>query len=136
VPASTDAYDKLLARSPPPLAYIQYMRFCRRVLGVDRSRKVFSLARKAGADTHQVYTAMARIELFLNKEVKIAGKVYEAGMKKHANEPQFIQVRGPTTVFILKKRSICHNRLGTNMRKLTKSGGGGGRFFRRGLLNL
>lgn len=122
---ATDAYDKLLARSPSPLAYIQYMRFCRRVLGVDRSRKVFSLARKAGADTHQVptsfvctqhmpspgscfsahsvlsgrngccggwlwqvYTAMARIELFLNKEVKIAGKVYEAGMKKHANEPQ------------------------------------------------
>ena len=54
VSAATDAYDKLLARSPPPLAYIQYMRFARRVLGVDRSRKVFSLARKAGADSHQV----------------------------------------------------------------------------------
>ena len=52
--AATEAYDKLLARSPSPLAYVEYMRFCRRVLGVDRSRKVFSLARKAGADTHQV----------------------------------------------------------------------------------
>lgn len=34
---------------------------------------------------------MASIELFQNKEVKIAGKVFEAGMKKHAGEPHFIQ---------------------------------------------
>ena len=65
----------LQARSPPPLAYIQYMRFCRRVLGVDRSRKAFSMARKAGADTYQVYICMARIELFLNQQTAIAAKV-------------------------------------------------------------
>ena len=51
------------------------MRFCRRVLGVDRSRKAFSMARKAGADTYQVYICMARIELFLNQQTAIAAKV-------------------------------------------------------------
>jgi hypothetical protein len=45
---------------------------------------LFSKARKAGADSYHVYAAMARIELFLNKEPKIAGKIFEAGLKKHA----------------------------------------------------
>ena len=44
-------------------------------VAVDRSRKAFSMARKAGADTYQVYICMARIELFLNQQTAIAAKV-------------------------------------------------------------
>ncbi len=50
-------YDKLLADTQEPLAFIQYMRFARRSLGVDAARKVFITARKSAHCTYHVYVA-------------------------------------------------------------------------------
>ena len=69
----------------------RYMRFAQRSKGVDAARAVFSKARKAGQDTHHVYIAMARLEFFVNKEPKIATKIFEAGLKKHGSVPAFVQ---------------------------------------------
>ena len=93
ISAAAEVYDSLLAVEgmDNPLAYVQYMRFARRAQGVNAARSIFSRARKAGKDTHHVYMAMAKIELFLNKEPKIAVNIFEAGYKKHASEPRFVQ---------------------------------------------
>ena len=47
--------------------YIQYMRFARRVEGMQSVRNVFRMARECPRITYHVYVACARMEYYCNK---------------------------------------------------------------------
>mmetsp|Transcript_6010 Transcript_6010/g.25447 ORF Transcript_6010/g.25447 Transcript_6010/m.25447 type:complete len:149 (+) Transcript_6010:2114-2560(+) len=73
-------FENLIQKSPSPLVYIEYMRFCRRAEGVAAARKVFARARKdQHSCTYQVFVAAARLEYHVNKLPKIARNIYELG---------------------------------------------------------
>lgn len=91
---ANEIYRTLLRFRPKsPLVFVQQMRFARRVIGPQAAQKVFSNARKAGADTYHVYLCMSAIELHINGEADRAREVMELGFKKPENavEPAFIQ---------------------------------------------
>ena len=93
---AVQAFESLLEQcsasgKPDPLIYVQYIRFARRALGPKPARKVFNNARKAEADTHHVYLVMAGIEHITNKSPPTAAKIFQAGLQKHGEEPDFIK---------------------------------------------
>jgi len=77
------AYENLVTTAPSALAYVHFMRFVRRVDGAPAARKAFARCRKdsgvAPDAAHITFIAAAHIEYFLNKESRIARKVFELG---------------------------------------------------------
>jgi len=72
------------------LVYIQWMRFTRRTDGLKEARKVFKKAREEKRVGHQIFTAAALMEYHCTKDQAFVCKIFELGLKKFNNCPDFI----------------------------------------------
>ncbi|KAI8607352.1 hypothetical protein BC830DRAFT_1048334, partial [Chytriomyces sp. MP71] len=63
------------------LVWIVYMRVARRSESVKVARNLFKQAKKSELCTHHVYVASALMEYYASKDVGIACRIFEAGMK-------------------------------------------------------
>ena len=84
---TTDArklWEELSRNRPQPLVHIQHMRFARRVDGIKGARSIFAKARKNAEETctWRVYVAAALLEFYANNNVKVAGNIFELGLKR------------------------------------------------------
>ncbi|CAI5441860.1 unnamed protein product [Caenorhabditis angaria] len=84
-------YDRLLSieHINPTLTYIQLMRFVRRTEGAKNARLVFKRAREDARTGHQVYVASALMEYYCHKDKDVAMRIFNLGLKKYENEPEF-----------------------------------------------
>lgn len=83
-------YENLVANTPSPLVFIQYMQFSRRVNGVASARAAFRRARQSTHCDHSVFIAAANLEFYNNKESRTARNVFELGMKRYPNQVELI----------------------------------------------
>ncbi|KAJ8422507.1 hypothetical protein Cgig2_030842 [Carnegiea gigantea] len=85
-------YESLLGDgvNATALAHIQYIRFLRRTEGVEAARKYFLDVRKSPSCTYHVYVAYAITAFCLDKDLKIAHTIFEAGLKRFMHEPGYI----------------------------------------------
>jgi cleavage stimulation factor subunit 3 len=74
----------------PTLAYIQYMRFARRTGGIKSARTVFKQAREDTRSTFHVFVAAALMEYYCSKDKNIAFRIFELGLKKFSDYPEYI----------------------------------------------
>ncbi|XP_043289608.1 protein suppressor of forked isoform X2 [Venturia canescens] len=74
----------------PTLAYVQYMKFARRAEGIKSARTVFKRAREDQRCRHHVYVAAALMEYYCTKDKNIAFRIFELGLKKFADNPEYI----------------------------------------------
>ena len=74
-----------------PLAYVQYMRFARRCFGITMARRVFVQARRSKGVSHVTYCAAAQLEAKINKENKLAAKIYIMALELYSGEIEFIK---------------------------------------------
>ncbi len=72
------------------LTYTQYMNFARRTEGINGARAVFTRARKSPHVTYHVFVAAARMEMVCKKEPVVAGKIYELGMARFADDVRYV----------------------------------------------
>lgn len=72
------------------LAHIQFIKFLRRTEGVEAARRYFLDAQKLSNCTYHVFVYYAMMTFCLDKDVKVAHNVFEAGLKKFMNEPEYI----------------------------------------------
>ncbi|XP_031552725.1 cleavage stimulation factor subunit 3-like [Actinia tenebrosa] len=89
---SKEIYEKYIALEgvDPTLAYIQYMRFSRRAEGVKESRVVFKRGREDTRTNFHVFVGSALMEYYCGKDKSVAFKIFELGLKKYINEPEFV----------------------------------------------
>ncbi|VDP13735.1 unnamed protein product [Soboliphyme baturini] len=73
----------------PTLAYIQYLKFARRTEGIKAARAIFKKAREDARSKCQVYVAAALMEYYCSKDTSIAFKIFELGLKKYGDKPEF-----------------------------------------------
>ncbi|XP_028557305.1 cleavage stimulation factor subunit 77 [Dendrobium catenatum] len=85
-------YESLIDNnaSVTSLAHIQFIKFLRRTEGIEVARKYFLDAQKLSNCTYHVFVAYAMMAFCLDKDVKLAHNVFEAGLKKFMNEPGYI----------------------------------------------
>nr|XP_032813917.1 cleavage stimulation factor subunit 3 [Petromyzon marinus] len=74
----------------PTLVYIQYMKFARRAEGIKAGRTVFKKAREDIRTRHHVYVAAALMEYYCSKDKAVAFKIFELGLKKYGDTPEYI----------------------------------------------
>ncbi|KAK0086162.1 hypothetical protein PV325_003667 [Microctonus aethiopoides] len=74
----------------PTLAYVQYMKFARRAEGIKSARTVFKRAREDPRSRHHVYVAAALMEYYCTKDKNIAFRIFELGLKKFGDNPEYI----------------------------------------------
>ncbi|XP_011167084.2 protein suppressor of forked [Solenopsis invicta] len=74
----------------PTLAYVQYMKFARRAEGIKSARTVFKRAREDIRCKHHVYVAAALMEYYCTKDKNIAFRIFELGLKKFGDNPDYI----------------------------------------------
>ncbi|KAI6649345.1 Cleavage stimulation factor subunit 3 [Oopsacas minuta] len=74
----------------PTLIYIQYMKFARRVEGIQGARVVFHRARKDTKSKHHVYIAAALMEYYSSKLTITALKIFDLGLKKFGAESTYV----------------------------------------------
>lgn len=75
------------------LAYVEYMRVCRRVESAQSARKAFMRARKApGSGRFEIYVASAQLEWRYDKNDKPARNIFELGLKKHILAPKYVKL--------------------------------------------
>lgn len=72
------------------LVFIQLMRFVRRTEGLKAARAIFKRAKDEKHCSHQLYTAAALMEYHCTKDQGIACKIFELGLKKFNDCPDFI----------------------------------------------
>ncbi|KAK7478906.1 hypothetical protein BaRGS_00029887 [Batillaria attramentaria] len=84
-------YKRLVEREDvdPTLPYIQYMKFARRAEGIKSARLVFKSAREDKRSKYHVYVAAALMEYYCSKEKSIALKIFELGLKRYADTPEY-----------------------------------------------
>uniref|UniRef100_A0A0R3S461 Suf domain-containing protein n=1 Tax=Elaeophora elaphi TaxID=1147741 RepID=A0A0R3S461_9BILA len=84
-------YDRLLAieAADPTLAYIQLMKFVRRTEGVQYARAVFKRARQDSRCKFHIFVASALMEYYCSKDTDIAIRVFDMGLKKYGDEPEY-----------------------------------------------
>jgi len=95
---ATKQYESILTKctdqedSPESLSlvYIQYIFFARRAHGVKAAREIFKRARKNQLITHHVFVAAALMEYRVSKDANIARKIFEYGLKKFIDTPNYI----------------------------------------------
>uniref|UniRef100_A0A8C5DLU8 Cleavage stimulation factor subunit 3 n=1 Tax=Gouania willdenowi TaxID=441366 RepID=A0A8C5DLU8_GOUWI len=85
-------YNKLLAVEDidPTLVYIQYMKFARRAEGIKSGRIIFKKAREDLRTRHHVYVTAALMEYYCSKDKAVAFKIFELGLKKYGDIPEYI----------------------------------------------
>ena len=74
----------------PTLAYIQAMRFERRVDGIKAARALFKRAREDTRSNHQIYIAAALMEYYCTKDNNIAFNIFNLGLKKYSQNIEYI----------------------------------------------
>ncbi|XP_014227135.1 protein suppressor of forked [Trichogramma pretiosum] len=74
----------------PTLAYVQYMKFARRAEGIKSARTVFKRAREDSRCKHHIYVAAALMEYYCTKDKNIAFRIFELGLKKFGDNPDYI----------------------------------------------
>ncbi|TPX64574.1 hypothetical protein CcCBS67573_g08380 [Chytriomyces confervae] len=75
------------------LVWVVYMRVARRSENVKAARNLFKQAKKSELCTYHVYVASALMEYYSSKDVGIACRIFEAGMKVFAEDnasPEFV----------------------------------------------
>lgn len=72
------------------MAWIMYMRFCRRAEGLKSYRAVFAKARKDKWTTWEVYEAAALMEYHSNKASDVESRIFEKGMELFGVEVEFV----------------------------------------------
>jgi len=72
------------------LAWIVYMRFTKRVDGVQKSRLLFMRARKFAGLRWEAYAAAARFEWLNDGNKEVACKIYELGLKSFLGSPGYV----------------------------------------------
>uniref|UniRef100_G3PU25 Cleavage stimulation factor subunit 3 n=1 Tax=Gasterosteus aculeatus aculeatus TaxID=481459 RepID=G3PU25_GASAC len=85
-------YNKLLGIEDidPTLVYIQYMKFARRAEGIKSGRIIFKKAREDLRTRHHVYVTAALMEYYCSKDKSVAFKIFELGLKKYGDIPEYI----------------------------------------------
>uniref|UniRef100_A0A672RNY0 Cleavage stimulation factor subunit 3 n=1 Tax=Sinocyclocheilus grahami TaxID=75366 RepID=A0A672RNY0_SINGR len=85
-------YNRLLAieHIDPTLVYIQYMKFARRAEGIKSGRTIFKKAREDARTRHHVYATAALMEYYCSKDKSVAFKIFELGLKKYGDIPEYI----------------------------------------------
>jgi len=75
------------------LAYVEYLRCCRRCEGSASSRKAFMRARRApGANARwEIFVAAALVEWRYDRAEKPARNVFELGLKTHISNPRYVE---------------------------------------------
>ncbi|XP_049793735.1 protein suppressor of forked [Schistocerca nitens] len=74
----------------PTLAYVQYMKFARRAEGIKSARTVFKRAREDSRSRFHVFVAAALMEYYCSKDKNIAFRIFELGLKKFSDNPDYI----------------------------------------------
>eukprot|EP00088_Acartia_fossae_P014893 TRINITY_DN1804_c1_g1_i2.p1 TRINITY_DN1804_c1_g1~~TRINITY_DN1804_c1_g1_i2.p1 ORF type:complete len:714 (+),score=161.43 TRINITY_DN1804_c1_g1_i2:55-2196(+) len=74
----------------PTLCYIQYLKFSRRAEGIKSARTVFKKAREDTRSNFHVYVAAALMEYYCSKDKSVAFKIFELGLKRFNNSPEYI----------------------------------------------
>uniref|UniRef100_A0A8R1XKN9 Suf domain-containing protein n=1 Tax=Onchocerca volvulus TaxID=6282 RepID=A0A8R1XKN9_ONCVO len=84
-------YDRLLAieTADPTLAYIQLMKFVRRTEGVQYARAIFKRARQDSRCKFHIFVSSALMEYYCSKDTDIAMRVFDMGLKKYGDEPEY-----------------------------------------------
>lgn len=82
--------EKFLTRELKTLAWIQYMRFVRRVDGLMASRKLFMRARKWPGLQWQAFVASARFEWANEGKDHIPRNIFELGLKSFLQVPGYV----------------------------------------------
>lgn len=85
-------FKRLLAITEldPTLTYIQYMKFARRAEGIKEARLVFKKAREDSRCRYHVFAAAALMEYYFSKDSQIAIKIFELGLRKYENIPEYV----------------------------------------------
>ncbi|TNM91208.1 hypothetical protein fugu_003497 [Takifugu bimaculatus] len=85
-------YNKLLVIEDidPTLVYIQYMKFARRAEGIKSGRSIFKKAREDPRTRHHVFVSAALMEYYCSKDKSVAFKIFELGLKKYGDIPEYI----------------------------------------------
>lgn len=91
---SSEIYNRLLEvkdeKFDPTLVYITYINFARRTEGIKSARDVFKKARNDPRCEYHIYEFAALMEFHCTKEKSIACKIFELGLKKYANNADYI----------------------------------------------
>lgn len=66
------------------------MKFARRAEGIKSARTVFKRAREDIRCKHHVYVAAALMEYYCTKDKNIAFRIFELGLKKFGDNPDYI----------------------------------------------
>ncbi|XP_046383403.1 protein suppressor of forked isoform X1 [Ischnura elegans] len=74
----------------PTLAYVQYMKFARRAEGIKSARTVFKRAREDARSRFHVFVSAALMEYYCSKDKNIAFRIFELGLKKFGNDPEYV----------------------------------------------
>ncbi|XP_045469062.1 protein suppressor of forked isoform X1 [Harmonia axyridis] len=74
----------------PTLAYIQYMKFARRAEGIKSARAVFKKAREDSRSHYHIFVCAALMEYYCSKDKNIAFRIFELGLKKFGDVPEYI----------------------------------------------
>lgn len=74
----------------PTLAYIQYMKFARRAEGIKSARAVFKKAREDQRSMYHIFVCAALMEYYCSKDKNIAFRIFELGLKKFGDVPEYI----------------------------------------------
>ncbi|XP_072164826.1 cleavage stimulation factor subunit 3-like [Diadema setosum] len=85
-------YTRLLGHEDinPTLVYVQYMKFARRAEGIKAARAVFKKAREDSRSKYHVFVAAALMEYYCSKDSQVAFKIFELGLKKYGDVPEYI----------------------------------------------
>ena len=75
----------------PTLSYIQHMKYARRIEGIKSARAIFKKARADYRVRYQVYVFAAKMEYTCTKDMNVAQKIFELGLKKFKKDPEFLQ---------------------------------------------
>ncbi|KAI4455289.1 rna cleavage stimulation factor [Holotrichia oblita] len=74
----------------PTLAYVQYMKFARRAEGIKSARNVFKRAREDPRSKYHIFVCAALMEYYCSKDKNIAFRIFELGLKKFGDNPDYI----------------------------------------------
>jgi cleavage stimulation factor subunit 3 len=66
------------------------MKFARRAEGIKSARTIFKKAREDPRSSFQVFAAAALMEYYCSKDKNIAFRIFELGLKKFGDNPEYI----------------------------------------------
>ena len=90
IKGAKEVYEKLLLANQNILVYIQYMKFSRRTEGMKESRIIFKRGRSCVNITYHLFVCAALIEWHLNKDQNVARNIFDLGMAKFSNDPNYV----------------------------------------------